>query len=104
MGMRLKSPEGSRLPGSQRELASFGVVPGAIQLPPGGEPVVLGPDCQTTGGYPLLGVVAKADIELLAQAAPGTHVQFLPVSLEEARNDARRAQAELERGIRLLMR
>lgn len=88
MGVRLRSVEDLPLPISKRELASFGVVPGAIQLPPGGEPVVLGPDCQTTGGYPLLGVVIEADLHLLAQAAPRTELTFTAVSVAEARRQS----------------
>ena len=104
MGLRLSSPEGLRLIAATRELASFGVVPGAIQLPPGGEPVVLGPDCQTTGGYPLLGVVIQADMGLLAQATPVTQVRFEAVTIEEARMRSRSAQADLEHGVSILRR
>jgi antagonist of KipI len=104
MGLRLSSPEGLRLTATKRELASFGVVPGAIQLPPGGEPVVLGPDCQTTGGYPLLGVVIQADMGLLAQARPGTQIGFGAVTGEEARLQSRSAQADLDRGVVIIRR
>jgi len=58
-------------------LASEGVVRGAVQLPPDGRPVILGPDHPVTGGYPVIGVVE--DIDALAQAAPGTPVRFTPV-------------------------
>ena len=85
MGCRFRSVEGAPLPVRHGELVSFGVVPGAIQLPPGGAPVVLGIDHQTTGGYPLLGVVIAADIAILAQLRPGSKVTFVPVSVEEAR-------------------
>jgi biotin-dependent carboxylase-like uncharacterized protein len=104
MGIRLRSPQDLRLPAGRRELASFGVVPGAIQLPPGGEPVVLGPDCQTTGGYPLIGVVIKADMPALAQASPGTLLAFRAVTGEEANREHRRAHTALERGMALLSR
>ena len=104
MGIRLRSQENLRLPVGRRELASFGVVPGAIQLPPGGEPVVLGPDCQTTGGYPLIGVVIKADMPALAQASPGTLLTFRAVTGEEAHAEHRRARAALAGGMALLSR
>lgn len=55
-------------------LASEGVVRGAVQVPPDGRPVILGPDHPVTGGYPVIGVVS--DIDALAQAAPGTPVRF----------------------------
>jgi antagonist of KipI len=90
MGVRLQPREEGALGGGGGELTSFGVVRGAIQLPPGGTPVVLGADHQTTGGYPLLGVVARADWAVLAQLRPGRKVRLQPVSLAEARA-ARRA-------------
>ena len=55
-------------------LASEGVVRGAVQVPPDGRPVVLGPDHPVTGGYPVVAVVEQVDA--LAQAAPGVPVRF----------------------------
>jgi len=57
-----------------RPLASEGVVRGAVQVPPDGRPVVLGPDHPVTGGYPVVAVVEQVDA--LAQAAPGVPVRF----------------------------
>lgn len=59
-----------------RRLASEGVVRGAVQVPPDGQPVVLGPDHPVTGGYPVVGVIDESAVDLLAQAAPGTPVRF----------------------------
>lgn len=57
------------------ELASEGVVPGAVQVPADGRPVLLlAPP--TTGGYPVVAVVAEADLWLAAQAAPGTTLRL----------------------------
>ncbi len=47
------------------------MVTGAIQVPPDGLPLVLGPDRPTTGGYPVVAVVVDADLDRLAQVAPG---------------------------------
>lgn len=58
------------------ELASEGMLPGAIQLPPDGLPVILGPDGPVTGGYPVIAVVTDASRDLLAQARPGTRIRF----------------------------
>ena len=55
-------------------LASEGVVRGAVQVPPDGRPVILGPDHPVTGGYPVVAVVEE--VEALAQAAPGVPVRF----------------------------
>ncbi|MBM9622793.1 biotin-dependent carboxyltransferase family protein [Streptomyces zhihengii] len=61
------------------ELASEGMVLGAVQVPPDGRPVVFLADHPTTGGYPVVGVVAEPDLAAAAQAVPGTPVRFLPV-------------------------
>jgi biotin-dependent carboxylase-like uncharacterized protein len=87
MGLRLTGADPIARVGG--ELASFPVVQGTIQLPPDGQPIVLGPDHQTTGGYPVLGVVAARDRSILAQAAPGTRLRFTPITREEARVLAR---------------
>ena len=52
------------------------VIRGAVQVPPNGQPVILGPDHPVTGGYPVIGVVADADIDALAQVRPGQHVRL----------------------------
>ena len=65
---------GSRLEGfelkSRRavDMLSSGVIPGTIQVPPSGQPIILMGDAQTTGGYPRIGVVIRADLWKLAQA------------------------------------
>ncbi len=58
------------------ELASEGMVLGAIQVPPSGHPIVLLADHPPTGGYPVLGVVDPADLWQCAQARPGEQVSF----------------------------
>ena len=58
------------------ELPSEGMVRGAIQVPPNGEPVVLLNDHPVTGGYPVIGVVESTDIDLAAQLRPGQPVSF----------------------------
>jgi antagonist of KipI len=82
MGYRL---DGQRLDlSSPTELLSEGVAFGTIQLPPGGAPIVLMADRQTTGGYPRIGEVASVDLPLIAQLKPGDSVRFRVVSLAEA--------------------
>lgn len=63
---------------------SSGVMPGVIQVPPDGQPIILGCDGQTTGGYPQLGSVATADLWQLAYLSPGTVINFTRVSVDEA--------------------
>jgi allophanate hydrolase subunit 2 len=54
------------------------MVLGAVQVPPDGLPVVFLADHPTTGGYPVIAVVRKADLALAAQTAPGTPLRFIP--------------------------
>jgi biotin-dependent carboxylase-like uncharacterized protein len=75
VGMRLVgNPLQHRNP--DRQLPSEGATRGAIQVPPNGLPVILGPDHPVTGGYPVIGVVVDADIDKLAQVRPGQHVRL----------------------------
>jgi KipI family sensor histidine kinase inhibitor len=53
------------------EIVSDGMVPGAIQVPPDGRPIVMLADGPTTGGYPKIGTVVTSDLALLAQLVPG---------------------------------
>ncbi len=59
-----------------RQLPSEGTARGAIQVPPNGLPVILGPDHPVTGGYPVIGVVTDGDIDKIAQVRPGQHVRL----------------------------
>ena len=68
------------------ELVSEAVAFGTVQLPPGGMPIVLMADRQTTGGYPRLLEVAAVDLPVLAQAAPGAELRFREISLEQAQD------------------
>lgn len=74
VGLRLSGPQLRRL--SERELPPEGMVTGAIQVPPDGQPVLLLADHPTTGGYPVIAVAREADLHHAAQAAPGTSVRF----------------------------
>jgi len=58
------------------ELASEGLVEGAIQVPPDGHPIVMLADHPTTGGYPVIAVVDPVDLWLVAQRSAGTEVRF----------------------------
>jgi len=106
VGIRLHAEEG----GSVARLAapdvaagaldSHGVVTGAVQLPPSGEPVVLLPDHATMGGYPVLAVVVRTDHGRLGQCAPGTAVRLVPVDAAEAAAAAGEARRVLEGAVR----
>lgn len=82
MGYRLQGPTLTRE--TPTELLSSAVTFGTVQVPPGGQPIVLLADAQTTGGYPRLVQVITADFSALAQAQPGQALRFQEVSLAEA--------------------
>lgn len=65
----------------QRELRSEGMVTGAIQVPPDGQPILFLANHPTTGGYPVIAVVVEADLPLAAQARPGTPLRFRTTAL-----------------------
>ena len=65
-------------------IASQGMVTGAVQVPSGSAPIVLGPDHATLGGYPVFAVVASADLWILGQCRPGEIVALLPIDLADA--------------------
>jgi len=84
VGVRLRPVGGAGVVRRSDELDSQGMVTGAIQVPPDGCPVVLGPDHATLGGYPVVAVVISADRWLLGQCRPGDEVAFLPVTPVQA--------------------
>ena len=63
---------------------SSGTVAGAIQIMPSGTPVMLMAECQTTGGYPVVGVVFDVDLTHAAQLAPGESFRFMLGTRAEA--------------------
>ena len=74
IGLRLDGPPLERA--RDGELASEGMVLGAVQVPPGGRPVVFLADHPTTGGYPVIGVVTETSLAQCAQLRPGDEVRF----------------------------
>ena len=97
-GYRLEGPVlPADVTGSQ---LSEPVAPGAIQLPPDGRPIVLLADRQTTGGYPRLGHVARADMPKLAQRWIGDAVTFRAVTRGEARQALCEQRAWLEAAVK----
>ena len=74
IGVRLDGPSLERT--RTDELLSEGLIPGAIQVPPGGQPILLLADHPTTGGYPVIAVVIESDLPLAAQLRPGQQLRF----------------------------
>ena len=81
IGTRLAGPALQLRPDAERlgaELPSEPTLPGAVQVPPDGQPIVLGPDAPVTGGYPVIAVLPDADLGLLGQLRPGAALRFTP--------------------------
>lgn len=95
---------GLRLEGPALELGiasdgpSHGVPTGTIQVSPSGQPLVLLPDAGPTGGYPVLAVVATADLSIVGQARPGGSVRFRLVDHDTARAAERERRHVLAAG------
>jgi biotin-dependent carboxylase-like uncharacterized protein len=84
MGYRLEgSASWTNVPGA---LLSAPTTLGAVQLPPGGEPILLMADHQTTGGYAQIAVVCRADRQVAGQLAPGDRIRFVPIVHDAARD------------------
>lgn len=82
MGIRLDGPVLAHSRG--HDIASDGIVTGAIQVPGNGRPIVLLADHQTTGGYPKLGTVMSADVPRLGRMKPGDTLRFEPIAVDDA--------------------
>lgn len=82
MGIRLNTEGGK--PVTDHRVHSEPVMPGIIQLPPSGNPVILAADAQAVGGYPRVGKVAEADLWRVGQLAPGNVVRFKMIGAERA--------------------
>lgn len=80
MGLRLDGPSMASPP----QILSEGQAAGSIQVPPGGQPIVLLAGRQTVGGYAKIAVVGRPDLSKLAQALPGDVITFSLLSLQDA--------------------
>jgi biotin-dependent carboxylase-like uncharacterized protein len=81
-GYRLSGPELQLM--APVEMRSHGVVPGVIQVPHGGQPIIQLADAATMGGYPKIGTVIEADLWRLGQVRPGEHIRFLETDYQGA--------------------
>ena len=93
MGLRLT---GEPLPEQAiADITSSGLLPGSIQIPPSGIPIIAGVDAQTIGGYPRIANVISADLFALAQLVPGDKLNFVQLSIENAQALLRAQQRSL---------
>jgi allophanate hydrolase subunit 2 len=85
MGLRLEGPPPLSQP-ADRQMITEGVSLGAVQAPPGGSPIILFVEQQTTGGYPKIANVISADLHRVGQLRPRDEIRFEQVTLETARS------------------
>lgn len=100
MGYRLNGHALRR--SSSREMFAHGLLSGVIQVPHGGQPIVLMADAQTTGGYPRIACVIEADLYHLAQIRLGEPIHFIRCTLAEAQQAYKEQKIylrQLERGL-----
>jgi len=97
MGMRLVGPLLQHVEDQGADIISDGAVPGAIQVPGNGQPIILLADAQTTGGYTKIASVIGADLPRLAGNIPGDALRFTPVTVAQAEAAARSRAALLQR-------
>jgi antagonist of KipI len=88
MGYRLEGPTIEHK--GKAEIVSDALLPGAIQVPKNGEPIVMMRDAQTTGGYPKIAVAITPDLDLLGQAKPDDEMQFSKTTVKQAHERIRR--------------
>ena len=100
MGYRLAGP--ALMPASPLELLSHGIVPGTIQVPPAGQPIIQLVDANTCGGYPKIGTVIASDLWKLAQTTVGGKISFVECNLDAARSELIR-QAERRKNVISMM-
>lgn len=90
-GLRLDGP----VLAHQISIISDAIAPGSIQVPAGGQPLVLMADRATTGGYPKIATVISADLPALGRLTPGAPVAFAAVTVAEAEVARRKLEAQL---------
>ncbi|EJL86767.1 biotin-dependent carboxylase-like protein [Herbaspirillum sp. CF444] len=101
-GYRLKGPVLAAR--SVIEKRSHGIVPGVIQVPQSGQPIIQLRDAQPSGGYPKIGTVIEADLWRLGQTRIGESIRFLQVSYQEAvaaEEEKQRYLAQLSQAVQL---
>ncbi|MEW6424590.1 MAG: 5-oxoprolinase subunit PxpB [Bacillota bacterium] len=95
MGLRLEGPQIEHA--GKAEIISEGTVPGTVQVPGDGKPIILFVDAQTVGGYPEIATVISVDLPRVGQLRPGDRVRFAPVTLQEAYALLREGEEKIKR-------
>jgi len=100
-GVRLeRDGGGGGAPVDAGERRSQGTLPGAVQAPPSGEAILLGPDAPVTGGYPWVAQVIAADLGRLAHLAPAARVALTRATYDEAESELAARERAFEEALR----
>jgi allophanate hydrolase subunit 2 len=94
MGYRTEGPKIEMKAGG--DVISDAILPGAVQVPSDGKPIITMKDAQTTGGYAKIAVVVTCGMHVLGQAKPNDKVHFHEISLAKARDRLREYREKLQ--------
>jgi len=95
MGLRLDGPQIERQPDVEESIISEGLIPGSIQVPGDGKPIIILTEL-VTGGYTKIATVISTDLPKVAQLKPGDRVRFEPISIEEAHHLLREQEKKIK--------
>jgi antagonist of KipI len=87
MGYRLEGPTIEHK--GKADIVSDALLPGAVQVPKNGKPILIMRDAQTTGGYPKIAAATTPDVSLLGQAKPNDTIEFSKVTVQQAQEKTR---------------
>jgi len=99
MGARLQGSVIEHESPAARDIVSDAILPGSVQVPGNGQPIVLLADAHTAGGYPKIATVASVDLPALALARPGTRFKFKQVTAIEAVQLTRSFDTDLQQAL-----
>lgn len=83
MGVRLEGPRIERRSDVEESIISEGLIPGAVQVPGDGKPIIILTEL-VTGGYTKIATIITTDLPRVAQLKPGDRVKFKPISVKDA--------------------
>jgi biotin-dependent carboxylase-like uncharacterized protein len=89
---------------TKADIVSDALLPGAVQVPKDGKPIIIMRDAQTTGGYPKIAVITTPDISVLGQAKPNDRIEFSKVTLSQAQSKLQKFNRQLDMQKRTLLK
>jgi 5-oxoprolinase (ATP-hydrolysing) subunit C len=102
MGARLTGPVIEHKSLKHRDLISDAILPGSVQIPGAGAPIVMLSDAHTMGGYPKIATVASADLALFSLCRPGVKVAFKKATTLSARSHTQSVESAINAHISTL--